>query len=275
MQKELSEESYKQFSSFLKLKIGITLGDNKQYLVRSRLSSISRDFNYDSLDKMISAILQDNNQALVDRALFAMTTNETFWFRDLYPFDILSNHLLPELAQQKNKIRIWSAACSYGQEPYSIAMIISEFNNKYPTKRFNQVEIIATDVTNPVLERAALAEYDELAVSRGLSKERLNNFFTQNSVKKWTLNSDIKKLVQFRKLNLFDSFSSIGQCDLVFCRNVLIYFDDKDKAKILQKISAQLPANGSLFLGAAESIAGAEHLFKMVKQSQGLYYSKL
>lgn len=270
---ELSNKAYTSFSELVRERLGINLGGNKQYLVQSRLYTLMRENNYDSLNSLIQDIVNGKTKQLEESALFAMTTNETYWFRDGYPFDILSSVLLPELSTKTKTLRIWSSACSMGQEPYSIAMAIDEFQqaNRQP---FSKVEIVATDISQPVLHYAREGLYDNDAISRGLSQKRLNQYFTQLD-QKWQIKDDIKRMVSFKQLNLLDRYNSLGTFDVIYCRNVLIYFDSDTVGGILQKFSAQLPQDRFLFLGAAESAGIAQDMFKMMKQPQGLYYQRL
>ncbi len=274
MRNELTQQAYDDFAIFLKARVGITLGCNKQYLAKSRLSIAMRDFGFDDVNQFIEAVLRGRDNKMIVHALESMTTNETFWFRDVYPFDNLRNIILPELAKRQRKVRIWSAACSHGQEAYSIAMMMLEYNRLSRGNSFSHCEVIASDISEPVLASASAGCYDELSVSRGLSQEMKQRYFIHDSDKTWSVKPEVKRLVSFTKQNLLESYSSHGTFDVVFCRNVLIYFDDKDKANILQKISAQLPKDGIVILGAAESIPSTQSNFKMVKLPQGLYYVK-
>lgn len=272
--REISEREYQQFGQFLERQCGIVLGDNKQYLVRSRLMPIVREFEFVGLNSLIQTIVNGQNRRLNELVVDAMTTNETLWFRDTYPFDLLDKKLLPEFAERSRSLRIWSAACSSGQEPYSIAMTFLEYKKKYPNSFPGGLEIIATDLSSDMLTKAQAAEYDNLSIARGLSEQRKNQFFKANSKGMSCLNLDVKKLVKFRPLNLLDSYQSLGKFDMVFCRNVLIYFAPAVKSKILQQIAATLQPSGKLFLGASESVTGITNDFDMVRCSPGLFYSK-
>lgn len=272
--REVGEREYQQFGQFLERQCGIVLGDNKQYLVRSRLMPIVREFEFGGLNSLIQTIVNGQNRRLNELAINAMTTNETLWFRDSYPFDLLGNKLLKEYTENSRSLRVWSAACSSGQEPYSIAMIFLEFKKKHPNAFPGGLEIIATDLSSDMLAKAQAAEYDNLSIARGLSEQRKNLFFKANAKGLSCLNQDVKRLVKFRPLNLLDSYQSLGKFDIVFCRNVLIYFAPAVKSKILQQIAATLQPSGKLFLGASESVTGITNDFDMVRCNSGLYYSK-
>jgi chemotaxis protein methyltransferase CheR len=232
-------------------------------------------FAVSDLDALISKIISQRDNAMTQAALEAMTTNETLWFRDTYPFDILRKNLLPALAKKQNKLRIWSAASSTGQEAYSISMTIAEFMRINGSAFTGGIEIIGTDLSSDVIKTANKATYDTLSLNRGLSDDLKKRYFTLNADQTMTLLPQITKQVSFRQFNLTSSFSSLGKFDIVFCRNVLIYFDAERKTKILQDISACLQPEGSMLLGASESLASASAKFKMITQPSGLYYRKL
>lgn len=272
--KEVSPESYLKFREFLEKQCGIVLGDSKQYLVRSRLASLLYKHKYESADELISVVVRGFDRNLLQDVIDAMTTNETLWFRDNYPFDLLVKELLPSLASQNRKIRIWSAACSSGQEPYSIAMSVLEFQRQRPGTLRSGVEIVATDLSSEMLKKCELGIYDELSLARGLSAGRREMFFQKNDEGAMQVKPEVRKMVSFRSLNLLSSYAALGRFDIVFCRNVLIYFSPEVKQRILQQIAGQLQSDGVLFLGASESISAASNSYSMVKCSPGLYYQK-
>lgn len=272
--KEVSPESYLKFREFLEKQCGIVLGDSKQYLVRSRLASLLYKHKYESADELISVVVRGFDRNLLQDVIDAMTTNETLWFRDNYPFDLLVKELLPSLASQNRKIRIWSAACSSGQEPYSIAMSVLEFQRQRPGTLRSGVEIVATDLSSEMLKKCELGVYDELSLARGLSAGRREMFFQKNDAGAMQVKPEVRKMVSFRSLNLLSSYAALGRFDIVFCRNVLIYFSPEVKQRILQQIAGQLQSDGVLFLGASESISAASNSYSMVKCSPGLYYQK-
>ncbi len=280
MEYKLSEQAYVDFSSFLKQKLGIVLGCNRQYLVTSRLSILAREYEYCCFSTFLDDVIKGRDNTLTKRSLELMTTNETFWFRDDYPFYLLLNYVLPEISKQKKSIRIWSSACASGQEAYSIAMTILEFKKTNPMAFSQGVEIVGTDYSERMVSLASAGIYDELALGRGLLKDYREKYFRKlnfnlSATHNMEVAPEIKKLVRFKQLNLLGSFSTMGTFDVVFCRNVLIYFEQEQKVAVLKKIAACLPPNGSLFLGAAESISGVEHIYKMKTMSKGLYYTKV
>ena len=274
MEYKLSEASYLAFSAFLHQKLGILLGGNRQYLVRSRLSAIARNRQFSDFDKFIKVVISATDRALTDACLELMTTNETFWFRDEYPYALLNNELLSNLQKTQNKLRIWSSACSSGQEPYSIAMTLASFKAANPGAFSAGIEIVATDYSAKMINAASAGIYDELALNRGLPNHYRQKFFTPIDSKSMQIAPDIKKLVKFQRFNLLKDYSALGKFDIIFCRNVLIYFDGNQKNQILKKLAACLVQNGILFLGAAESISGSETIYSMTSRPVGLYYSK-
>ena len=272
--KDVSPASYLKFREFLEKQCGIVLGENKQYLVRSRLASLLYKHNYESADDLIDVVVRGFDRALLQSVIDAMTTNETLWFRDNYPFDLLVNNLFPTLSTKKQKIRIWSAACSSGQEPYSIAMSVLEYQRQRPGALRAGVEIVATDLSSEMLQKCELGLYDELSLARGLSPQRRQAFFQQGDNGMMQVKPEVRRMVTFRSLNLLTSYAVLGRFDIVFCRNVLIYFSADVKQRILQQIAGQLQPEGILFLGASESISAASSTYSMVKCHPGLYYQK-
>lgn len=272
--KDVSPDAYRQFREFLEQQCGIVLGDNKQYLVRSRLGGLLHDRQMTNIDDLLRQSISGRDRGLLQQVIDAMTTNETLWFRDSYPFELLIRQILPELATRQRRIRIWSAACSSGQEPYSIAMSILEYQRTNPGAASLSVEILATDLSSNMLRKCEEGAYDELSLARGLSPERRQRYFQQHASGMLQVKPEVRRMVSFRSLNLLHSYSSLGKFDIVFCRNVLIYFSTELKQKILQQIAAQLNTGGILFLGASESVAAAADYYRMVKCNPGLYYAK-
>ncbi len=267
---------FDQFRQFLEDACGISLGDNKQYLVSNRIRRILEENNIATFGELVRALKQGFNRKLKDQVVDSMTTNETFWFRDNYPYDHLKNTLLPQLMAGNNRmfgpVRVWSAACSSGQEPYSISMMVEEYKRQAMGNLARQVQIVATDLSSTVLEQARRGEYDKLSVLRGLSSERLDRYFDNPTPAIWRVKSLVKDRIDFRSLNLMDSYAALGKFDIVFCRNVLIYFNADLKRQILQKIHASLKPQGILFLGSSEGLAGAADLFEMVRCEPGILY---
>ncbi|WP_440875625.1 CheR family methyltransferase [Thalassotalea sp. PLHSN55] len=274
MSRELDDKSYHQFRTFLEQQCGIVLGENKQYLVKSRLAPLMAKFDVATLSDLVTQTLVPTQRQLRAAVIDAMTTNETLWFRDDYPFELLKNRILPELAKRSNSLKIWSAASSSGQEPYSIAMSVQEFKMKNPGAFKAGVQIVGTDISTTMLEHCKYAHYDSLALSRGLSAQRKQQFFEPGDNGMYKVKDSVKRMVSFRPLNLLNSYSLMGRFDLVFCRNVLIYFAPEIKAQIISQIHGVLNKDCYLFLGASESMSGLNQDFDMVRCNPGIVYQK-
>ncbi|MBE8168010.1 MAG: protein-glutamate O-methyltransferase CheR, partial [Shewanella sp.] len=245
--RSLAEDEYQKFRHFLEQQSGIVLGDNKQYLVRSRLAPLMGKFNLPSISHVVKRSMEPVERQLRLEAIDAMTTNETLWFRDRYPFELLSKKILPELNEKNKPIKIWSAACSSGQEPYSIAMSILEQQQLKPASLNRNISILGTDLSKTMLDRCQEAEYDSLALARGLSDERKRQFFDALPSGNMRIKQKLRSMVNFRSHNLLDSYNLLGKFDIIFCRNVLIYFAPEAKTKILRQYAAALNPNGILF----------------------------
>jgi len=270
-----TREHYEEFRAFLEKACGIVLGDNKQYLVTSRLATLLAEYQIENLRELIRRMQQISQRGLREAVIDAMTTNETLWFRDVHPFNILRDKLLPELQRNPTPTRIWSAACSSGQEPYSISMSVEEYRAAQMGVLRQPVEIVATDLSRSMLEACKNAEYDQLSIGRGLSPERLRRFFEPVTTERWRIKKDVTQRVRFQTLNLLDSYLTLGKFDIVFCRNVLIYFSGERKADILRRIHATLRPGGYLILGASEGLSDVGHLFQMVQCNPGLIYKAI
>jgi len=271
--RDLSDDIYKQFSDFLEVQCGIVLGGNKQYLVKSRLIPLMAKFSILSLSDLIHQAMSYKNRELRTAVIDAMTTNETLWFRDQYPFELLSSKLFPEILEKKKNIKMWSAASSSGQEAYSIAMIASEYQKRKAVLGMN-VQITGTDISNTMLEQCKKGVYDTLALSRGLSEERKRLFFERvnDGSGKLQVKSEVKKMTNFKYYNLLDSYAMLGKFDIIFCRNVLIYFSSDVKSKIINQFASALNPGGYLILGASESITGLSDKFDMIRCNPGIIY---
>ena len=259
---------YEFLRKLLKERSGLDLSSDKQYLVESRLNPLARRVGLSSIAELVAKI-KSGTEALTSEVVEAMTTNETFFFRDRIPFDHLRQTVLPGLVQaraNRRALRIWCAASSTGQEPYSIAMCIKEFA---PLARW-RVEIVATDLSHGVLEKSKAGIFSQFEVQRGLPIQMLVKYFTQTG-DLWQINADIRAMVQHRQLNLLQDFSQLGTFDVILCRNVLIYFDQDTKVDVFDRLARMLEADGVLLLGAAESVVGISDAFKPYPERRGLY----
>ena len=260
---------YDYLRKLLKDRSGLLLSADKQYLVESRLSPLARKAGLATLGELV-AKLKGNNERMIVDVVEAMTTNESFFYRDKIPFDHFRDAIMPGLMAARAKerrIRIWCAAASTGQEPYSLAMSIKEMKQKLGGWR---VEILATDLSTEVLEKAKAGVYSQFEVQRGLPIQLLVKYFSQVG-DTWQIAPDIRAMVQYRPLNLLTDFSNLGRFDVVFCRNVLIYFDQETKIGVLNRVSKMLERDGFLVLGAAETVVGLTDAFKPVPDKRGLY----
>lgn len=266
----MTELEFEALRAFLKARSGLALSPDKRYLVESRLASVCTRFKIESLSRLIWEIKSGRSQAVENATIEAMTTNETFFFRDKAPFDLFQDVLLPRFIKERvasRRLRIWCAAASTGQEPYSLAMLLKEASAKMPGW---QVDIVATDISNEVLEKARAGIYNQFEVQRGLPIRLLVKYFTQKG-ELWQIAPDIRSMVDFRYLNLIEDFGRLGQFDIVYCRNVLIYFDAPTKADVLRRIAQQMPADGALVLGASETILGITDALTLDPAHRGLY----
>ena len=269
----ISNEQYNDFCNFLEQQSGIVLGTSKQYLIVSRLSPLVSQFNLSSISELIEKAMNVANRQVRLEVIDAMTTNETLWFRDGYPYEMLKETILPELAKTHTMtpIKIWSAASSSGQEPYSIAMTCFETNIPR-LKTPAGVQIVGTDISPTMLSLCKQGMYDYIALNRGLSAERKKMFFTKVSEQCMSVNEEIKRLVNFKLFNLLDHYGSMGKFDVIFCRNVLIYFSPQVKSKIINQLAQSLNPNGYLFLGASESVSGLTDRFDMERNEHGIVF---
>jgi len=267
----ITQDEYQAFRLFLEQASGIVLGENKHYLVTSRLNGIMNEFSIASFSQLMDHMKRD--QKLRQRIMDAMTTNETSWFRDNYPYDVLKEKILLEAAKRKPlSFRIWSAACSTGQEPYSISMIVSEFlSSPFSGLGADCVKIVGTDISSAAMQQAKNACYEGVSVTRGLSPERKKRFFRENNGC-WEVATEVRDRVSFREMNLMQSYSFLGKFDVIFCRNVLIYFSQELKRDILKRMTQVLNPGGYLILGGSESISGYSDDFELVKWNSGVIY---
>ena len=257
-------------SQLLKDRSGLALNKEKAYLLESRLNPVARKWNFSGFDELAQAIRNRGEEALLVDVTEAMTTNESFFFRDQKPFDQFNDMVLPHLLEARaaqRSFRIWSAACSSGQEPYTLAMLLQEHAHKLAGWR---VEIVATDLSNEILDKAKEGLYSQFEVQRGLPITHLVKYFVQVG-DRWQIEDSLRKMIKFQQFNLLGDLSSLGKFDVVFCRNVLIYFDTPTKTKVLNGIADLLPADGFLYLGGAETVLGTTDRFEIMPGQRGIY----
>ncbi len=266
----MTPADYQFLKQFLKTRSGLVLNDEKQYLIESRLLPVVRENGMETISNLVSALQRPGEKALETAVVEAMTTNESFFFRDKTPFDNFREVMLPALIKNRasrRKLRIWCAAASTGQEPYSLGMCLDEFASQLAGWR---IEVIGTDLSNDVLEKARTGIYSQFEVQRGLPVQMLLKYFTQTG-ELWQISNELRSRVQWKQLNLLENFSHLGEFDIVFCRNVLIYFDQEAKTDVLNRIAKQMSSDGYMVLGAAETVVGLTSSFAPVPQMRGLY----
>src|SRR6476661_1746983 len=260
---------YEYLRKLLKDHSGLDLSADKQYLIESRLLPLSRKAGLSGISELVQK-MKGGSAALVTQVVEAMTTNETFFFRDKVPFDHFRDVVMPEILQaraSRRSIRIWCAAGSTGQEPYSLAMCLKEMSAALAGWR---VEILATDLSLEVIEKSKAGLYSQFEVQRGLPIQMLVKYFKQIG-ELWQINADLRAMIQHRQLNLLHDFSQLGVFDVIFCRNVLIYFDQDTKIDIFRRLARAAEKDGFLALGAAETVVGLTDVFKPYPERRGLY----
>lgn len=274
------DTSFEFVRTLVRKRSGIVLGAEKDYLIQARLTTLSRKEGFDSitelLDQTQSLLDQldaDSQNVLSEKVVEAMTTNETSFFRDQHPFECLRNHVLPDLLPRRaaeRSLKIWSAACSTGQEPYSVAMVLREH---FPELHDWPVQLIASDLSTKCLERGRQGRYSQMEVSRGLPAPRLAKHFSRRGLD-WVVHDDLRRMIDFRQLNLLDPDLDhwLPQMDIVFLRNVLIYFDKETSQQILGRIRRVLRPDGYLFLGGAETTLFLDDAFERVPMNQAGCY---
>ena len=266
----MNRDDFDMICRLLRQRSGLVLSPDKAYLMESRLLPVARKWKLAGFEDLVKSIRSKPDEALVRDVVEAMTTNESFFFRDIKPFDQFKELVLPAMLKNRagqRRLRIWSAACSSGQEPYSLAMILSEMASQLAGWT---IEIIATDLSSEILTRAKEGIYSQFEVQRGLPVALLVKYFTQSG-DRWQINSKIRSMVDYREFNLLADPGLLGRFDVVFCRNVLIYFDQETKAKVLERLANLMPEDGFLFLGGAETVLGLTERFKLINGQRGVY----
>lgn len=267
----MKQEDFELFSTLVKQRSGLVLTPEKSYLLESRLFPVARKHNMKTIEDVAQALRIKRDEVLMTDITEAMTTNESFFFRDQKPFTLFQKTILPELLASRasrKHIRIWSAAASSGQEAYSLAMICAEEAARLQGWK---IDIIGTDLSREMIARAKTGIYSQFEVQRGLPVTYLIKYFQQITGDKWQIKDNLRQMVQFREANLLTDFGLIGTFDVVYCRNVLIYFDMPTKTKVLNAISAIMPPDGFLLMGGAETVLGVCDKFKPVPGEHGLY----
>lgn len=278
MNGNLSSDDFILFQKYIEEQCGISIRDDKAYLIESRLSKFLVKFSLENFEELYKMLSHQKNKELAEEVIDALTTNETLWFREKTPWEFITDTLLEkyiyEIRQGKRtKVRIWSAACSTGQEPYSIAMCINSYLEKHGIKdvTLRHFEILATDISSSVLQMAKRGKYDSISMARGLELSYRDRYFKQEG-RIWVLDEKIKNAVQFIQFNLQKSFSNFGKFDLVFCRYVAIYFSESFKKEVFKKIAFSLVSEGILILGNSEVFFEYKEDYEVAQYKNIVFY---
>lgn len=266
---KLLPHQYSALCAFFEKISGIVLGEGKEHLIASRMGKVLRDYRLDSFSELLRAIQSDDNMPLRMAVIDAMTVKETSWFRDEVHFTMLQN-VMTERAGELGAFRVWSVACSSGQEPYSIAMAIEEYRRGSRFFR-RPVEVIATDFSEGLIAEARKGVYCSLSMVQGLSEEKRKRYFIPNGDCS-EMRPDLRRMVNFRRLNLVDPFGRLGRFDVIFCRNALVYFSQANRVDVIRRMAAALKPYGYLFLGTGETLEDADGLFERAAWSDGAAY---
>ena len=256
---------------------GIFLDKSKSYLLESRLTSVIKENNCKNYSELITKAKRDPSKKIERQIIDAISTNETLFFRDKAPFELLKNKLLPEIIDAREaksklppRIRIWSAASSTGQELYSIAITIRELLG--PNSKYN-FHLLGTDISNNAIRQASYGKYNKFEIDRGLGQMELRKYFT-NLGDSWKIKDEIRAMVKFQKFNLMQPFTALGKFDIIFCRNVAIYFSLPDRIKLFDKIYNSLEDDGFLIIGSTESLSGVTTKFVPRRHLRSIFYEK-
>ncbi len=267
----VSPESFRLLKDLLRRETGVVLDDGKEYLVRARLGPVARREGLGSIEKL-AELVRDRPQApLSRRVLEALMTTETSFFRDVHPFSSLKERIIPELIERRASMRIlrfWSAACSTGQEAYSLAVLVREY---FPHLTGWQVRILASDVSGSVLERARAGRYSQMEINRGVPTHLLVRYFRRDGLE-WQVADAVREMVDFREINLAEPLPDLPPMDVVFLRNVLIYFDEPLRRTVLERVGRLLRPDGYLFVGGAETMMAYPDLFERVQMGKSSCY---
>jgi len=273
---KISPEELKTITGYIHDISGIYLEASKKYLLETRLSGIAEEHGCGSYQELYQKAKRDARKVIEKQIIDAISTNETLFFRDTGPFELLKNKILPELLDArtpksprlKTPLRIWSAASSTGQEVYSIAIILKELLGD--TSKYN-IKLLGTDISDAAVKQASIGKYNKFEIERGLARDKLNKYFTLSGGF-WKIKDEIRAMANFRKLNLMLPFAGLGKFDLVFCRNVAIYFTLEDRKKLFNKIADILEPDGYLIIGSTESLTGICPRFTPKRHLRSIFY---
>jgi len=274
---KVATDDIKAISKYILDISGIDLNEGKAYLIETRLGGLIKEYECSSYRDLCSKAKTDSNKSIENKIIDAISTNETLFFRDSGPFEVLQHKILPDLIDRRTEkssgrlpipIRIWSAACSTGQEVYSIAIVLKELLpdlNKY------NIKLLGTDISDSAIKQASYGTYNKFEIERGLSKEKLQKYFIPNGGN-WKISDELRAMVSFTKRNILESFMGLGKLDIIFCRNVAIYFDLEERKKLFENIASVLEPDGFLIIGSTESLTGICPIFEPKRYLKTIYY---
>jgi chemotaxis protein methyltransferase CheR len=272
----ISTQEFQVLAKYIHGISGISLDSSKAYLIENRFVGVLKEFGCSNYSELYYKALSDGTQAVRRKIIDAITTGETLFFRDTAPFELLQFKIMPDLIDQKTaagglrpiSVRIWSAACSTGQEVYSIAIVLKELLQDL--RRYS-IRLLGTDISDAALARASYGKFNKFEIERGLPKNKLERYFTAEG-DSFKIKDEIRAMAAFQKINLMEKLDSLGRFDIIFCRNVAIYFNEQDKLKVFDKLSKMLEPGGSLIIGATESISGICPQFEPKRYLRSIYY---
>jgi chemotaxis protein methyltransferase CheR len=269
----LQPEEHKSLAQYVYSLCSVTLDESKGYLIESRLAGLVEESGCGSYTGLLLRAKSDSSRALERRIVDAITTNETLFFRDTSPFDLLRHKIIPELIDRRARtgaarIRIWSAACSTGQELYSIAILLKELLGD--PDRYG-IRLMGTDISDEVVARASRGQFSPVEISRGLSEAQRDRYFVPLAGG-WHIRDEIRAMASFKKMNLMADFSALGKFDVIFCRNVAIYFNERDRITLFGRMERALEADGYLVIGAMESLNGICPQFESKRHLRSTFY---
>lgn len=267
----MQTQDFKYLADILKKRSGLDLTDDKVYLIESRLLPIARSHHLNDIMQLCQLLRTKPTEELLVEITESMTTNESSFYRDIKPYELLRSTIFPMVIEQntiQKSIRIWSAACSTGQEPYTISMCIQEDIAKLAGFRF---EILATDLAKKVVDKAREGIYSQFEAQRGLPIQMLVKYFSSLPDSSWQLKDIIRNMVQFKTNNLLGDYTLLGKFEIVFCRNVLIYFDEPTKAQITEKMARTITPKGVLIIGSTETLIDPQNRFEAIENFRGAY----
>ncbi len=273
----VSTEELEVISKYVYDISGIRLDQSKAYLVETRLGGIAKELGCDSFLELHKKALLDPSKSVKEKIIDAISTNETLFFRDTGPFDLIQHKILPELIDLRSEktsgllpipIRIWSAACSTGQEVYSIAIVLKEL---LPDLKKYNIKLLGTDISDAAIAQASYGKYNKFEIERGLALDKLQKYFSPNG-DTWKIKDEMRAMANFKKLNLMLPFGALGKFDVIFCRNVAIYFSQEDRKKLFDRLADMLDDGGALIIGSSESLTGVSARFEPLRHLRSIFY---